>query len=218
MPHESGPLDRDRILTAAMTVLEQHGLRAVTLRGVARQLGVSAPALYRYFSNPEELSVALVARASSGLERQVFTHVASAKPGLTRLAAAAVLLMGQPPCSERDAGIRESTARPALPYVPTNSLRTLLQGDFETAQANGELSDVCPDHLLELLQLLIAGYTVTAIAQASTTTSDPSGVLNRFFAPYVRKATTVSQRKLLPHGQAIHARLGERRDLTGENL
>lgn len=46
--------DRD-IRTQARTLLINEGPDAVTLRAIARQLGITAPALYRYYSSREDL-------------------------------------------------------------------------------------------------------------------------------------------------------------------
>lgn len=43
------------IRAAARTLLVEHGIDAVTLRAIARQLGITAPALYRYYNSREDL-------------------------------------------------------------------------------------------------------------------------------------------------------------------
>lgn len=48
------------IKATARSLLVAHGPEAVTLRAIARELGVTAPALYRYFENHEQLVEALV--------------------------------------------------------------------------------------------------------------------------------------------------------------
>ncbi|GAA2334690.1 TetR/AcrR family transcriptional regulator [Saccharopolyspora halophila] len=53
--------DRDRAATDqeirqhARALLVEHGSEAVTLRAIARELGITAPALYRYYDSREEL-------------------------------------------------------------------------------------------------------------------------------------------------------------------
>jgi AcrR family transcriptional regulator len=60
----AGPLSRrDRLRSAtvheikdtARSILVEHGPTGLTLRAIARQMGMSAPALYRYFPSREEL-------------------------------------------------------------------------------------------------------------------------------------------------------------------
>ena len=52
---------RARILTAAMRLLEKGGQDAVTMRGVARSVGVTAMALYHHFPDRDALLRALAA-------------------------------------------------------------------------------------------------------------------------------------------------------------
>ena len=48
-------LDRDRILTAAIEFIDEHGLSALTMRRLGASLGVEAMALYRYVPGREDL-------------------------------------------------------------------------------------------------------------------------------------------------------------------
>jgi len=52
-------LRRRQILDAAKQTLEEHGYDKVVLSQLAQQLGLSKPALYRYFTNKESLFTAL---------------------------------------------------------------------------------------------------------------------------------------------------------------
>lgn len=64
---------RDEVKAAALAQLEQGGPQAVSVNAIARQLGVSGPALYRYFSGREELVTALVVDAYTDLAATVST-------------------------------------------------------------------------------------------------------------------------------------------------
>ena len=48
-----------RIKTTALTLFSNTGYRAVSLRAIANEMGLSAPALYRYYENKEALLSAL---------------------------------------------------------------------------------------------------------------------------------------------------------------
>src|ERR1044072_1325908 len=53
---DRGREDTDReIRGRARALLVEHGHQAVTLRAIARDLGITAPALYRYYSSREDL-------------------------------------------------------------------------------------------------------------------------------------------------------------------
>jgi AcrR family transcriptional regulator len=54
-PSERVPLDRDRILEAAVAFVDENGLRGLTMRRLGSELGVEAMSLYRYVAGREEL-------------------------------------------------------------------------------------------------------------------------------------------------------------------
>lgn len=60
MPHPAR-ISSDQILARARFMLEAHGVEAVTLRALARDLGVSAPSLYFHVENREDLLSQLIA-------------------------------------------------------------------------------------------------------------------------------------------------------------
>jgi len=49
------PLTRERILRAALRIMDQEGLDAVTMRHLGRELGVEAMSLYRYVKGKEDI-------------------------------------------------------------------------------------------------------------------------------------------------------------------
>jgi len=55
---------REEIITAASQIIGEAGDdTALTLRGVARRLGIAAPSIYRHFPDVDELKMAVVQRA-----------------------------------------------------------------------------------------------------------------------------------------------------------
>jgi TetR/AcrR family tetracycline transcriptional repressor len=71
------PLDRQRIVTEAVALLDEAGLDGVTLRKLATRLGVQAPTLYWHLRNKADLVTAL---AETILEAE-FAEVAPPEPG-----------------------------------------------------------------------------------------------------------------------------------------
>lgn len=65
-------LNAEVIAYAALELLDEHGLDGLTMRAVAKELGVQAAALYWHLKNKQELLDAMaaivLARATSGLE------------------------------------------------------------------------------------------------------------------------------------------------------
>lgn len=53
------PLDRDRVVRAAMRIADREGLRAITMRRVGDEVGVEAMSLYHHFRGKEELVAAM---------------------------------------------------------------------------------------------------------------------------------------------------------------
>ncbi len=58
----SSPLSRARVVGCARTAIESGGVEALSLRAVARNLGVTAPALYAYVRNKDDLVAAVAAQ------------------------------------------------------------------------------------------------------------------------------------------------------------
>ncbi len=91
-----GSSTRDRIMAVAEAHLGQGGYLGVSLEEVAREVGVSKPALYYHFPDgKEELFVAIAHRAldqhREGLERAI----SSARDGAARLRAIARWMMSE---------------------------------------------------------------------------------------------------------------------------
>lgn len=62
------PLRRERLLDAALLVAEREGLSRLSMRLVARELGVSPMALYRHVANKDDLLDGLVERLLGELD------------------------------------------------------------------------------------------------------------------------------------------------------
>ena len=58
---------RERILRAAWDLARRDGLAAITLREVARQVGMRAPSLYTYFGSKNAMYDAMYAQAARDL-------------------------------------------------------------------------------------------------------------------------------------------------------
>ncbi len=58
---------RAEVVGAALAILEESGLEAVTMRAIADRLGIRAPSLYRQFPDKRAIEIALIA---AGFEEQ----------------------------------------------------------------------------------------------------------------------------------------------------
>ncbi|WP_320775821.1 TetR/AcrR family transcriptional regulator [Streptomyces sp. CRN 30] len=78
---EGGRL-REEIVTAAVELLEEGGdASAVTLRSVARRVGIAAPSIYRHFPDQPAIMLAVVRSAFAELDAELDAAVAAAGGG-----------------------------------------------------------------------------------------------------------------------------------------
>jgi AcrR family transcriptional regulator len=87
-PRGQGARLRDEILDAARSLIEESGEQAVSLRSVARSVGIAAPSIYAHFPDREAIVSALVDEAFDELSA-VVTAATDAQAGpVARLRAA----------------------------------------------------------------------------------------------------------------------------------
>ena len=64
-----GKLNRVRVIDAALQLMDEQGLEAVTMRAVARDLGVEAMSLYNHVHDKEDLMDGVIERVMEGFRR-----------------------------------------------------------------------------------------------------------------------------------------------------
>jgi AcrR family transcriptional regulator len=62
------PLTRDRVIEAALRVMDDEGLEAVTMRRIAREVGVEAMSLYHHVEDKEDILDGICERVMAGFE------------------------------------------------------------------------------------------------------------------------------------------------------
>jgi AcrR family transcriptional regulator len=151
---------RGRILSAARQRFETFGYRRTGIAEIAREAGVAAGTLYRYFANKEELFLAVMAALNEDwLER---ARVAVAAPGsaaerLARLAPASVELYRE--TSLMNAVLRRDTDMifaPVLEEMRQQVLdRTvsLMAGVIRDGIAEGTIREMDPEKAARVLFL-----------------------------------------------------------------
>ncbi len=93
-PRTRRPLTRDRVLAAALKLADAGGFESLSMRNVAKQLGVEAMSLYNHVANKEDLVDGLIDIVFGEIE-----FPAPARP------------IGRSPCArERSRSARHSTA------------------------------------------------------------------------------------------------------------
>ena len=89
-PRGEGARLRDEIIEAASELLERGGSEAaITLRAVARQVGITAPSIYPHFANREEILSAVITRAFDAMVARLRLAVQGDQDPVARLRAAA---------------------------------------------------------------------------------------------------------------------------------
>jgi AcrR family transcriptional regulator len=147
-------LSRDRVLEAALRLADAHGLEAVTMRGLARSLGVEPMSLYHYAASRDEIVGAMVDRVVEQIELP--PPGASWREGIRACAVSAYQVLRQHPwaCNLLMAGPRVSEPRLRLIDVLLERL--------ESAELPPQLGDLAyhaiDSHILGFT-LWESGYT-----------------------------------------------------------
>jgi AcrR family transcriptional regulator len=84
----ANPARRKQIVDAAREIAAAEGWSAVTVRAIGTRIGCSAPAIYQYFRNKDEVLVALAAFGQGMLAESVERAAASADGPAKRVRAA----------------------------------------------------------------------------------------------------------------------------------
>lgn len=153
---ERSPLTRDRITAAARDQVERVGVHELSLRAVARSLGVTGAALYRYVGSKQELVELVAADAFAELadsfssvraddpigrlrgQAEVYTDFALANPELYRV------MMRFPPALLAGAAAGESPDPAIEAFDPATDVFQAALDAVEEAIEVGVLAPVDP--------------------------------------------------------------------------
>ena len=67
------PLTKERIVDAALRVMDAEGLEAVTMRRIGRELGVEAMSLYNHVEDKDDILNGVTERVMTGFDYPPFT-------------------------------------------------------------------------------------------------------------------------------------------------
>ena len=179
-----GPLNRERVLRAAMELADEEGLEALTMRSLGERLGVEAMSLYNHVANKEDVLDGLVDIVFSEIE--VLCEGKDWKSAMRRRALSAREVLGR---HRWAIALMESRThpRPANLGHHDSVLRCLRQAGFSVAMAA---------HAYSLLDSYVYGF---ALEQASLPfdtgpeAAEMADVMMRQFAagyPYLAEITT----------------------------
>jgi AcrR family transcriptional regulator len=166
-PRRRPTLTRDRVLRAALKLADKHGLEALSMRRLAKELGVEAMSLYNHVANKEDVldgildaMMAEIASPPGGADwkEQVRVVAISAHDTFLRHPWAAGLGMRQKPGAAR------------LRYGDS------LLGCFRNAGFSKDLTY----HAYHIIEAYILGYTLQVIGYRSVDTEQFADVLAGF--------------------------------------
>lgn len=136
-PLRYGELDRTVVVAAAVRVAERGGVRSVTVRALAGELGLSTTAMYRYVDGKAEL-LNLIAEATlasvelpdtGSWQQRVRVFARSARGAMSRIDGIADVLQTQPAkgaAQQVDALMQQLVVDAGLPASRRESARMLL--------------------------------------------------------------------------------------------
>ena len=83
-------LMQDEIIDAARRIVQERGFKALSMRALGREVGVTAPTLYDYYANKDAVLDALFCAGADRLCQSFAEAIAANPPGLPRLRALAM--------------------------------------------------------------------------------------------------------------------------------
>ena len=167
------PLRREQIAEAALVIVVNQGIGAVTVRRVAEAVGISAAALYRHYKNKAEILKAVMEEHQElfmANVRRAKTEATSPLDAIRRLYFSSMVLVGRycalPVVFLSDVLWFEETQLRDLKLKHHKILRELLIELFMAAQQGGEMrTDIRPEEIFVHFIGLIA---MPALIQART--------------------------------------------------
>jgi AcrR family transcriptional regulator len=132
-----GELDREVVVAAAMRLAERSGVRSVTVRALATELGLSTTAMYRYVDGKAELlnlvaeaTLATVELPESGpWQQRIRVFATSARKAMLRIDGIAEVLQTHPAkgaAQQVDALMEQLVTEAGVPPSRRESARVLL--------------------------------------------------------------------------------------------
>ena len=187
---------RSALIRAALAALEHEGPSALSLRGLARAVGVSATAVYRHFANKDDLLAAIATEGFEGLSAEMIARLAQ-EPSADTLRRLVILGEGyvnyavaHPAHYRLMFGKRmvEREAYPALSKAAAHSYGMLEQAVAD-AVASGDLPAVPVPLLSTLSWSLVHGLATLSNDGLLTDNSLPaSAVLGKTFTQLLADA------------------------------
>jgi AcrR family transcriptional regulator len=160
----------DDILTAARAIIHEHGFKELSMRALARAVGVTAPTLYEYFPSKDAVLDAIFLEAVATMQQDFDDAVAVEPTGSGKLQAIAhayrnfarqqpdlfMLLFGRIDSSYRP-GEQQKFACMGLKETPGRAVVEAIR--------NGEMRECDPQVAAHLLWTAVHGFVMLEVNQ-----------------------------------------------------
>ena len=175
---------RRALIEAALAALDRDGPAALSLRGLARTVGVSATAVYRHFANKDDLLAAIATEGFEGLSAEMRDRL-TREPEADRLRRLEILGEGYVGYAVSHPGhyrlmfgkrMVERAAYPNLQQAAAHSYGMLEQAVADAVHA-GDLPDQPVPLLSTLAWSLVHGLSTLSNDQLLTNPGLPSGTV-----------------------------------------
>ncbi len=190
---EKSDPERDRLLTAAMQVLERSGWWGFKVESVLRQANLSTRSFYRHFEKKSDLLLALLelelGRAAVALRKR--TAAADSPADKVRAYIAATIDMAYREDLVKPSSLFASHWRELLPEYPesinrcTERLIAPLAEAIELGVAGGDFTSADPVADARAIFYLVAGITAD---QATLGGATPRGEIEHIVLPFIGRA------------------------------
>jgi AcrR family transcriptional regulator len=183
---------RARILVAAWELARRDGVAAITLRDIARRVGMRAPSLYTYFTSKNALYDAMFAQGATALVDALARREVGAKPQETLRAR--VWLFTEF-CVADPVRYQLLLERPIPGFEPTADSFKIMVKALAGTRADLEATGIHGERALDMMRALITGLVSLQVA------SDPGGdrwtrlqddALKMFFAYHAHRVTAAN--------------------------
>ena len=155
------PLNRDRILVAAVEIADEHGVGAVTMRAVASKLGVEAMSLYNHVANKDDILDGMADFVAEQFDLP--EDVDDWREAMRRRAVSAHQVFGDHPWAPLLFDSRESSGPSGLRYFDW-VLGTLMRAGFSIDDAA---------HAFSLLDSYIYGFGIQQVNYSAASDASP---------------------------------------------
>jgi AcrR family transcriptional regulator len=183
---------RARILEVAWELARRDGVAAITLRDIARRVGMRAPSLYTYFPSKSALYDAMFAQGARALADTLARRPKDADARETLRARVRLFIEF---CTSDPVRYQLLLERPIPGFEPTPESFDIMVDALAATRADLEAAGVHGERALDLMRALITGLVSLQVA------NDPGGdrwtrlhddALEMFFAYHVSRASAAN--------------------------